>query len=148
MRRIRSELNLAPSKQLEVWLQGGSEHDRARLERSETLLASLGKVARFTWVDEQADASQCAVALVGDLKLLIPLAGLVDVAAETARLRKQLQKEQQELAKSKGKLGNARFVENAPAEVVEQERERLASSEATVAELEAQLQRIASLAAE
>ncbi|NRB72551.1 MAG: valine--tRNA ligase [Xanthomonadales bacterium] len=148
VRRIRSELNLAPSKQLEVWLQGGSEHDRARLERSETLLASLGKVARFTWVDEQADASQCAVALVGDLKLLIPLAGLVDVAAETARLRKQLQKEQQELAKSKGKLGNARFVENAPAEVVEQERERLASSEATVAELEAQLQRIASLASE
>ena len=64
---------------------------------------------------------------------------------EKSALRKQLDKEQKELAKSKGKLGNARFVDNAPEAVVQQERERLAASEATVAEIEAQLERLASL---
>ncbi|MEE4173227.1 MAG: valine--tRNA ligase [Xanthomonadales bacterium] len=145
VRRIRAELNVAPGKPLDVQLQGGTEPDRAHLERSESLLRGVGRIAGFEWVDAEADASQCAVALVDSLRLLIPLKGLVDVAEESRRLRKLLDKERKDLARSEGKLGNSRFVDNAPEAVVAQEKERLASHRATVEELEAQLERLAAL---
>ncbi len=145
VRRVRSELNVPPSKGLMVQLQGGTDEDRERLLRAEALLRSLGRIEAFEWVGDQADASQCAVALVGELRLLIPLQGLVDVSEETRRLRKLLDKESQALDRSRAKMGNARFVDNAPEDVVAQERERLAGHEATVAELEAQIERLAGL---
>ena len=64
--------------------------------------------------------------LVGELKLMVPLAGLIDVAAERARLDKEIARRRQELARIEGKLGNAGFVAKAPAEVVAKERERAA----------------------
>jgi valyl-tRNA synthetase len=145
VRRIRSELNVAPGRPLDVQLQGGSEADREQLERSESLLRGVGRIADFEWVDDSVDASQCAVSLVDSLRLLIPLKGLVDVAEESRRLRKLLDKERKDLARSEAKLGNARFVDNAPEAVVAQEKERLATHRATVAELEAQLERLAAL---
>jgi valyl-tRNA synthetase len=145
VRRIRSELNVAPGRPLDVQLQGGTDADRAHLERSESLLRGVGRIAGFEWVDGSVDASQCAVALVDSLRLLIPLKGLVDVAEESRRLRKLLDKERKDLARSEGKLGNARFVDNAPEAVVAQEKERLASHRATVEEIEAQLERLAAL---
>jgi valyl-tRNA synthetase len=145
IRRIRSELNVAPGRPLDVQLQGGTDADRAHLERSESLLRGVGRIAGFEWVDDSVDASQCAVSLVDSLRLLIPLKGLVDVAEESRRLRKLLDKERKDLARSEGKLGNARFVDNAPEAVVAQEKERLANHQATVAELEAQLERLAAL---
>ncbi len=63
--------------------------------------------------------------MVGELKLLVPLEGLVDLDAERARLDKELKKVDAEIAKCKGKLANETFVANAPAAVVEQERKRL-----------------------
>ena len=91
------------------------------------------------------DTSQCAVALVGELRILIPLAGLVNVDEELARLEKQLARERAELKKSESKLGNSRFVENAPAAVVEQERERLVNHRGKVEQLEGQLSRLEAL---
>jgi valyl-tRNA synthetase len=91
------------------------------------------------WVGDDFDTAQCAVALVGELKVLIPLKGLVDVDEELARLNRQLQKEKAELKKSEGKLGNSRFVDNAPEAVVAQERERLATHRANVSNLERQV---------
>ena len=146
IRRVRSELNVPPSKALTVQLQGGHEQDRERLSNTDSLLRSLGKVEQFEWVDDTADASKCAVALVQDMRLLIPLQGLVDVNEESRRLRKLLEREQKDLAKSQGKMSNARFVDNAPEAVVTQEKERLASHEATVKELQDQLDRLAALA--
>ena len=90
-------------------------------------------------------AGQCAVALVGDLKVLIPLKGLVNVDEELARLQKQLSKEQKELQKSEGKLGNRRFCENAPEAVVEQERERLVAHKANVENLLQQIRQLESM---
>jgi valyl-tRNA synthetase len=95
--------------------------------------------------DEDAETAQCAVALVGELKVLIPLKGLVDVDEELARLQRQLAKETAELRKSEGKLGNSRFVDGAPEAVVEQERERLAAHRATVEQLHVQVRRLESL---
>ena len=145
IRRVRSELNLPPGKPLVVWLQGGSDSDRARFDRAGSLLAAIGRVSDFEWVDDDIDAGQCAVALVDELRLLIPLKGLVDVAEETRRLRKLLDRERKDLERSRAKLDNQKFVDNAPEDVVEQERERLAGHSATVEELEAQLERLAAL---
>jgi valyl-tRNA synthetase len=144
-RRIRSELNLAPSLQLPVEFQGGDAGDRRRFELFEPLLRSLARATSFTWHAENADTSKCAVALVGDLKVLIPLAGLVDVQAELARVEKLLARERSDLEKSQAKMGNRRFVENAPAEVVQQERDRLAAHEAKVESLREQIQRLEAL---
>ena len=93
--------------------------------------------------DEPAAA---ATALLGDMRLLVPMKGLIDVGAEKARLDKQMDKTRAELAKANGKLGNERFVSNAPAAVVEQERERVAEFEKTITQLTEQLQKLDELA--
>jgi valyl-tRNA synthetase len=145
IRRIRSELNLAPGLPLAVEFQGGGQSDRDRQERFADLLSGLGRVSSCQWVSPDADRSKSAVALVGDLRVMIPLEGLVDVATESARIRKLLEKEKQDLERSRAKMGNSRFVNNAPEAVVAQERERLARHEARLAQFEEQLERLALL---
>jgi valyl-tRNA synthetase len=142
VRRIRSELDLPPGKSLDIWLQGGGESDRRRQQRFGDLLAQPGRIKSTEWIEEDSATSQCAVALVGDLKVLIPLKGLVDVEAELSRLNKQLNRELADLKKSESKLGNSRFVENAPQAVVEQERQRQAAHTANVANLRVQLEQL------
>ncbi|MCU0988293.1 MAG: valine--tRNA ligase [Xanthomonadales bacterium] len=145
VRRIRSELNLSPAQMLDALFQGGDQSDRDRQQIYAGALAQLARIRSAKWVDEDAETAQCAVALVGELKVLIPLKGLVDVDEELARLRRQLEKETSDLRKSEGKLGNSRFVDNAPEAVVEQERERLAAHRAAVEKLQAQVRQLESL---
>ena len=89
--------------------------------------------------------SQRAAALLGDLRILVPMAGLIDVEAELARLARRRGKVEQELAKANAKLANANFVKNAPVEVVTQERERLEGFKRELAQLAEQHERVASL---
>ncbi|MEE4216195.1 MAG: valine--tRNA ligase [Xanthomonadales bacterium] len=145
VRRVRSELNLPPGKLLDVCFQGGDSNDRARQQQFEDELSSLARIQSAQWVADDYDTAQCAVALVRELKILIPLKGLVDVDEELARLNRQLEKEGAELKKSKGKLGNRRFVENAPDAVVEQERQRLETHRANVQNLEQQIKQMEAL---
>jgi len=145
VRRVRSELNLPPGKLLDAWFQGGNSVDRERKAQFESALAQLARIQSSQWADDGMDTAQCAVALVGDLKILIPLKGLVDVDEELDRLNRQLEREGTELRKSEGKLGNKRFVKNAPAAVVEQERQRLAAHRAKVENLLVQIRQLESL---
>jgi valyl-tRNA synthetase len=145
IRRIRSELNLPPGKPLDVKFQAGTDTDRSRQSRFNELLSHLGRVQSAEWITSDADTSQCAVALVGELKVLIPLKGLVDVEEELARLNKQLAREESNLEKSRGKLGNRRFVDNAPTAVVEQEKQRLTSHQANVESLQIQVRQLESM---
>jgi valyl-tRNA synthetase len=124
LRRIRSELNVPPAKRVALLLEGGGEADHARVARFAASLRFLGRLERIDQLD--GDAPPAASAVVGALTLLVPLEGLVDLDAERARLDKELKKVAAEIGKCQGKLGNATFVANAPAEVVEQERRRLA----------------------
>ncbi|MDH3787044.1 MAG: valine--tRNA ligase [Xanthomonadales bacterium] len=145
IRRIRSELNLPPSKGLEAWFQDGNDSDRLRQQQFAAVLSQLARIQSAQWVDTDADTAQCAVALVGDLKILIPLKGLVNVEEELARLGKQLDRENADLKKSEGKLSNSRFTENAPEAVVAQERERLVAHRAAVENLQEQIQQLQAL---
>jgi valyl-tRNA synthetase len=143
--RVRSELNLPPGKVLDVLLQGGAATDPERQRQFAPLVSQLARIGSAEWVEDDAATAQCAVALVGDLKILLPLKGLVDVEEELSRLRRQLEREQGDLRKSEAKLGNSRFVDNAPEAVVEQERERLAAHRANVENLHDQIHRLEAL---
>ena len=125
IRRVRGELNVAPSKQVTLLLAGANDDDRRRSERYAASLRFLGKLEKIEHLDNPDSAPVAATAVVGELKLLVPLEGLVDLDAERARMDKDLKKIEAEIAKCKGKLASTTFVENAPAAVVEQERKRL-----------------------
>jgi valyl-tRNA synthetase len=142
VRRIRAEMDIAPGKPLLVLLQQGAEEDRQRLERHRSALLSLGRLASITWLDEAATAPESAITLVGGMKILIPLAGLIDKAAEIARLNREIDKLRKELERGEAKLNNVDFLGRAPAPVVEKERTRVAEMKAAAARLDEQLQRM------
>jgi len=145
IRTIRAELNVSPGKMLDIASQSGTDEDRQRQAQFENLLTGVGRINSIQWLDDDADTSEYSVALVSDLKVLVSLKGLVNVEDELARLGKLLNREQGDLKKSAGKLGNSRFVDNAPAAVVEQERQRLASHESMVAGFKAQIAKLEKL---
>ena len=144
VRKIRSGMNIDPRKALPVLLQNGSELDRRRLEHNRHYVTALGRVESIDWLGDE-EGPESATALVGDMKLLIPMAGLIDKAAEQARLGKELDRKRGELERTENKLNNAGFVDKAPAAVVDKERARADDLRSAIGQLEAQLSRIAAL---
>ncbi|RLV61326.1 valine--tRNA ligase [Parashewanella curva] len=129
VRNIRAELNIAPSKPLNALLKNVSEQDKARLEANQAFFTTLAKLESMTILAADEKAPMSTTALVGEMELLIPMAGLVDVAAEMARIDKQLEKLVKEVSRIQGKLSNEGFVAKAPEAVIEKERAKLADLE-------------------
>lgn len=125
IRKIRSEMNIAPGKTIPLLLAGGEATDRARTAKFAAQIAFLARTETPAWIEPGAAEPATAAAVVGSLRVLIPLAGLIDLGAEQARLAKEIARIEGEIKKCEGKLGNANFVANAPAEVVAQERQRI-----------------------
>ena len=145
VRSARTELALAPGKPMPLLVQQASSEDAARLEHFGNLVRRLARLDSIELVDDTRDSADCAVQLCGEMRLLIPLAGLVDIGEELARLNKQLERETKGLQQVSGKLANERFVANAPAEVVEKERRRKLDHERSVEELQAQIAKLEKL---
>ncbi|HUO66769.1 MAG TPA: valine--tRNA ligase [Gammaproteobacteria bacterium] len=145
VRQIRGDSNLPRSTALSVQLADASERDRARAERHAAHLRKLAGLERIDVLPPGATVKGAAVALLGAMRILVPLAGLIDVASERDRLGKQLAKSRDDAAKSRRKLDNQSFVANAPAEVVAKERERIAELDQRAAQLEQQLARLAEI---
>jgi valyl-tRNA synthetase len=146
IRQIRGEMDISPGKALAVVLQFASELDRQRAGEHSHLLKRVGRVETILALEEGEDPPPAATALLGDMRMLVPLKGLIDVEAEQARLEKQMDKVRAELAKASGKLGNENFVNNAPPAVVEQERGRVMDFEKTLTQLAEQSQKLDELA--
>jgi len=108
-------------------------------------IRTLARVDSLQWVDDESAVSGNVTALVGELKLLIQLGGLIDRDAELARLDKQTGKLEQEIERVDKKLENANFVDRAPADVVQKERDKRAEMAHSLTELRAQRERIAEL---
>ncbi len=144
VRKIRSGMNIDPRKPLPVLLQDGSESDQQRLTDNRHYISSLARVESIEWLGRK-EAPESATALVGEMKLLIPMAGLIDKAAELARLEKELERKHAELERTRKKLDNASFVAKAPAAVVNKEKARADELQAAIQQLEKQLQKIAAL---
>jgi valyl-tRNA synthetase len=138
LRRIRSELNVAPSKLVTLLLAEGSARDHARARRFESQLRFLTRLDRIDFIGDARSAPASAAAVVGELTLLVPLEGLVDLSAERARLDKEIRRVEAEIGKCNGKLASETFVQNAPPAVVEQERKRLVDWKAQLEGLAAQ----------
>ena len=145
VRNIRGEMNIAPGKPLPVLLENGSAEDRAFLDKHRAYLNTLARLESIEWLAEGEEAPESATALVGEMRILIPMAGLIDKEAELARLNKEIDKLEKEQKRLGGKLGNASFVEKAPAAVVEKERQKLAEVETSLAQYRDQLARINAL---
>jgi valyl-tRNA synthetase len=145
IRQIRGEMDISPGRRLPLLLQGATPADRLLAEAHGPLLAGLARLASIEYLPDDATPPPAAVTLLGALKLLVPLAGLIDVAAERERLQKNRQKAATDLERVQKKLATDSFVANAPAAVVEKEREKLAALERDVARLDEQLARLATL---
>jgi valyl-tRNA synthetase len=143
IRTIRGEANIKPSQDIPLLLQGGGAQDRDNAAQAEGMLGRLANVTSIEWLSDDAEPPLNALSLVGDLKIMVPLAGLIDLDAERARIGKDVGKAQQELDKIQNKLSNEAFVAKAPEAVVAKERARAAELQATLDTLGQQLQALA-----
>ena len=145
VRNIRGEMNISPAKKIPLILRGGNADDRNRLDQARSLLVKLASLESISWLNADETAPASATALAGDLELLVPMAGLIDVQAESARLQKEIDKLAKELGRIEGKLNNPKFVDKAPAEVVAKEKDRLTEIQKAQARLQQQLEEISKL---
>lgn len=145
VRNIRGEMNVAPGKELELLLRNAGDEDRRRLQENEAFLKKLAKLSSVTVLAAGDEAPLSATALVGELEVLVPMAGLIDKTAELARLDKEIQRLEGEIKRIGGKLSNAGFVDKAPPAVIDKERGKLADAEKALCQLSEQRSHIASL---
>lgn len=141
LRTVRSEMNVPPSVTAPLLLQGATPETLARAGRWIEAIRRLGRVTELTALTGEAP-SGVAQFVVGEATAMLPLAGIIDFAAERARLSKERGKLEAEAAKIEAKLGNPDFVARAKEEVVEENRERLAAARAEIARLDAALARL------
>ncbi|MGO2414425.1 MAG: valine--tRNA ligase [Cobetia crustatorum] len=145
VRNIRNELNLSPGKPLDVFLKNGAAGDDERLEANRRFLSKLARLESITFLAAGDEAPMSAIQRVGELEVLVPMAGLIDKEAELKRIDKEHEKQQKVITGLENKLGNEKFVGRAPADVVEKERAKLADAQAELALLESQRTKIETL---
>jgi valyl-tRNA synthetase len=146
--QIRGEMNIPLSRRIPLLLQGAAAQDKTNAEMFRPYLERIAALERITVLEPGASVPQAATAMVGELTLFVPLAGLIDVAAELERLSKVLAKANQDLVKMRARLSNESFVRNAPADVVAKDREREAELQRTITGLSVQLERLRGLLGE
>ncbi|MGH8298010.1 MAG: valine--tRNA ligase [Steroidobacteraceae bacterium] len=145
VRQIRGEMNINPSRRIPVLYRNASPRDVELIGRHRAWLERLAGIEPPRALAPAEPLPPSATALVGDLTLLVPMAGLIDAAAEAERLGKLLARAQADLEKTRARLRNDDFVRNAPEAVVAAERQRRADLEQTVTRLATQLKRVQDL---
>jgi valyl-tRNA synthetase len=141
IRQIRGEMDIAPSRKLAVLLQNANARDLDYLARNLQYLTRLAGIEPPRVLEAQA-APISAVALLGTMEILVPMAGLIEPNAELDRLTKRLGKAEVDLRKMETKLSNADFARNAPPEIVAKDNARVAELRTEVAQLTAQIARV------
>ncbi|MDG9928718.1 MULTISPECIES: valine--tRNA ligase [unclassified Pseudomonas] len=145
VRQIRGEMKISLAKRIDVVLANANAEDLRRLTENAPLLNKMAKFESVRVLAAGEEAPMSATTLVGDMQVLVPMAGLIDKDAELARLDKEIQRLDGEVKRVGGKLANEGFVAKAPAEVLDKERAKLAEAEQALAKLAEQREKIASL---
>jgi len=148
VRQIRGEMDIAPSRKLEVLLANAGRTDLEYLVRNRLYLTRLAGVVDPKVLAPGEAAPISAVALVGRLEILVPMAGLIDPQAELERLAKRQRRAQTDFGKLQSKLANGDFARNAPAEVVAKDRARLGELGTEIEQLTQQSARVQALLAQ
>ena len=126
VRTIRSEMSISPAKLIPLHIKNADNTIQELIEKYTTILMSLGKLTFIHILKDDEPVPVSASAVVGDLELLIPMAGLIDKSAELARLDKEIMKLDKDIGLAEGKLNNPSFADKAPADIISKEREKLA----------------------
>jgi len=145
LRQIRGEMKISMAKRIDIILANASDEDRRRLADNAPLLNKLAKLESVRVLEAGEEAPMSATTLVGDMQVLVPMAGLIDKDAELARLDKEIARLSGEVQRVGGKLSNEGFVAKAPAEVLDKERAKLAEAEQALSKMVEQRGKIAAL---
>jgi valyl-tRNA synthetase len=145
IRNIRGEMDISPNKPLNVLLRNASAQDWQRLQSSREFLGALAKLESVELLQPEEEAPASATALVGEMEILIPMAGLIDKDAELARINRALAKIEADFGRTQGKLSNEKFVSNAPPAVIDKEKAKLDDFTMQMKKLKEQKQTIENL---
>lgn len=129
LRNLRAEAGLKPGQKITAILQSDSESERCNLEQSQAYIRDLTKTEMLTIVESLTEEPQALVGVTATVQVLLPLAGLVDLAALQTKLSRNLEKVEKEIKSLSGRLNSSNFVDKAPAEVVAETRENLLEAE-------------------
>ena len=142
VRQIRGELDINPGKKLLVKLAESSATDRRRLDKLGAYVKSLARLEGIELIEDDATVTAAAAALVGQMRIVVPLAGLLDLEAEVQRLTKKRGRVEADLDTCRAKLANSQFLSNAPKEIVAVQRGRAAELTLRLEQLDGQLERL------
>ena len=145
VRNIRGEMNIPPGKTFPALLRKTNAEDERRLDENLQNLLKLAKLSEIRCLAHNEEAPVSATQLHQDMEILVPLSDLIDKDAESARLQKEIGKLEKNLHGISGKLNNEKFVQNAPAELVEVERERQRTAQDAIMALNEKLAAIKAL---
>ena len=145
IRKIRGEMNIAPGKPLPCFIKNFSSQDKSYIDSNKSTLSTIAKLDSIDLLSPNDEEEESAIALVGEMKILIPLAGLIDKGAEQDRLNKEIEKLLKLKSQFSAKLSNEKFINGAPEAIVNNEKEKLASTESALKDLEQQLEKISNL---
>ena len=145
IRKIRGEMDISPGRLLPVILGDASPRDLTYLENNADILHKVGKIESIGQLESGEPEPESAISLLGNMRLLIPMAGLIDRDAELERLAKLAAQVQDELDRVAGKLANTGFVTKAPAQVVDAERRKLSDLETRKSGITEQIEKISAL---
>lgn len=143
IRSVRAEMNVPAGAKVAVVITGASEETKGRLSTHESAVLRLARAERIDLADAAPKGS--AQIIVGEATVCLPLAGVIDLDAERARLEKEVGKLDADISKIEKKLSNPKFVEKAPADVVDGEREKISESREKREKLQVALNRLAEI---
>ena len=140
IRNIRAEMNVAPSKKVQVFVVSDKEEVRAIFEHSKVFFKTLGHASEVTVQADKAGIGEDAVSVVtSNATIYMPLAELVDIEKEVERLTKEKEKMLKEIERVEKKLANQGFVSKAPQKVIDEEKAKEEKYKATLAQVEERL---------
>ena len=145
VRRIKSEMNIAPNKTLSCLLSQYNNLDEYYLNKNQILLNKIAKLDDITLLKELKTAPESAIALVGQMKILIPLSGLIDKGKEIIRLQKELNKLEKQHQQLNDKLSNEKFIKGAPQAIINKEQEKIAKINSNMDNLRTQFNKMQNL---
>lgn len=145
IRSIRSEMNIAPGKQLSILFRNGTAYDKQQEAEQHLLLMNLARLESVTWIPSDTAPPPSATAIVGELEIFIPMADFINKDEECARLNREMARLQKDLLQIENKLQNPQFVDRAPAEVVAKERSKQEEIRATLSKLAEQLKQVSNV---